>query len=80
MNPVVGLHMLGIFQEIFLLGKVLQLLSTSNLKLKSMISLCVIPNMKCTSWSERLWMIISCVCLDAIYMVPMIASYVGANR
>jgi hypothetical protein len=45
-----------------------------------MISLCVIPNMKCESLSEKLWMIITCLCLDGIYMVPMIASYVGANR
>jgi hypothetical protein len=80
MNPVAGLHMLGIFQEIFLLGKVLQLLSSMNLKLKSMISLCVIPNMKCNNWKERFSMIITCLLCDAIYMVPMIASYVGANR
>lgn len=44
-----------------------------------MISLCVIPNMKWKDRSEKLWMIISCVCLDAIYMVPMIANAMGAK-
>jgi len=79
MNPVERLHMLGIFQEIILARKFLQLLGSMNLKLESMISLCVIPNMKCKDNRERLWMIITSLFLDAIYMVPLITDYMGAR-
>ena len=44
-----------------------------------MISLCVIPNMKCKDNKERISMIISALFLDAIYMVPLIADYMGAR-
>jgi hypothetical protein len=44
-----------------------------------MISLCIIPNMKCKDWKESLWMISTCLLLDAIYMVPMIKDFMGAS-
>ena len=44
-----------------------------------MISLCVIPNLKCNSTSEYIKTIIMSLALDAIYLVPMILSYSKAQ-
>ncbi len=44
-----------------------------------MISLCVIPNLKCNSTLEYIKASMMCLALDAIYLVPMILSYIKAH-
>ena len=48
-------------------------------KIYAMISLSVIPNLKCNSKSEYIKSIIMALALDACYMVPMIISYIKAH-
>jgi hypothetical protein len=48
-------------------------------KLYTMISLCVIPNLKCNSWKEYAYCIVTSLLLDSTYIVPMVVSYMEAH-
>lgn len=61
-----------IFEKYFMLEKFLQHLTVVELKLYVMITLCVLPNLKCDSMFECIKCIILCVLLDSIYILPAI--------